>query len=223
MREQRGLDLAEFHPVAADLDLVVEAAEELQYAVRGLPDPVAAAVPAATVAFDEGCRGEFRVTEVARGQSGSGDVQFTCFAGSAGAAVLGDDGQFGACHGTADGQLPYVVGRTGVDDVAGGVDGGLGWPVQVGDPVLRSPARVDQVEPAAYVRGGQCLAAESRAIQDGTPPDLSALRWVHVGGEALPAAHVRRWFDLVDEQYGCLLYTSPSPRDLSTSRMPSSA
>ena len=25
------------------------------------------------------------------------------------------------------------------------------------------------------------------------------------------------------EKYGCLLYTSPSPRDLSTSRMPSSA
>ena len=25
------------------------------------------------------------------------------------------------------------------------------------------------------------------------------------------------------EAYGCLLYTSPSPRDLSTSRMPSSA
>lgn len=41
-------------------------------------------------------------------------------------------------------------------------------------------------------------AAESRAGQDGTPPDLSALRWVHVGGEALSAAHVRRWFDLVD-------------------------
>ena len=26
-----------------------------------------------------------------------------------------------------------------------------------------------------------------------------------------------------DKQKGCLLYTSPSPRDLSTSRMPSSA
>ena len=26
-----------------------------------------------------------------------------------------------------------------------------------------------------------------------------------------------------DSQWGCLLYTSPSPRDLSTSRMPSSA
>ena len=29
--------------------------------------------------------------------------------------------------------------------------------------------------------------------------------------------------DLKGEQYYCLLYTSPSPRDLSTSRMPSSA
>ena len=29
--------------------------------------------------------------------------------------------------------------------------------------------------------------------------------------------------NLGPEVYGCLLYTSPSPRDLSTSRMPSSA
>ena len=28
---------------------------------------------------------------------------------------------------------------------------------------------------------------------------------------------------VIDELYTCLLYTSPSPRDLSTSRMPSSA
>ncbi|WP_239082460.1 non-ribosomal peptide synthetase [Actinoplanes teichomyceticus] len=28
-------------------------------------------------------------------------------------------------------------------------------------------------------------------------PDLSALRWVHVGGEELSPAHVRRWFDLL--------------------------
>ncbi|MFD9038572.1 amino acid adenylation domain-containing protein [Streptomyces bottropensis] len=40
-------------------------------------------------------------------------------------------------------------------------------------------------------------AAEERARQHGRAPDLSALRWVHVGGEALPAAHVRRWFDLL--------------------------
>ncbi|WP_240501768.1 amino acid adenylation domain-containing protein, partial [Streptomyces neyagawaensis] len=42
-------------------------------------------------------------------------------------------------------------------------------------------------------------AAEERVRREGAaPPDLSALRWVHVGGEALPAAHVRRWFDLLD-------------------------
>ncbi|MFG2803702.1 amino acid adenylation domain-containing protein [Streptomyces pseudovenezuelae] len=41
-------------------------------------------------------------------------------------------------------------------------------------------------------------AAEERVRRTGTAPDLSALRWVHVGGEALPAAHVRRWFDLLD-------------------------
>ena len=32
----------------------------------------------------------------------------------------------------------------------------------------------------------------------------------------------RGWRDMVDDDV-CLLYTSPSPRDLSTSRMPSSA
>ena len=40
--------------------------------------------------------------------------------------------------------------------------------------------------------------------------------------EEVPAPHrkrVNRWLRC----YACLLYTSPSPRDLSTSRMPSSA
>ncbi|MEU9351391.1 amino acid adenylation domain-containing protein [Streptomyces griseoloalbus] len=40
-------------------------------------------------------------------------------------------------------------------------------------------------------------AAEARAARGAGPVDLSALRWVHVGGEALPVDHVRRWFDLV--------------------------
>ncbi|MEU9297414.1 amino acid adenylation domain-containing protein [Streptomyces sp. NPDC048266] len=39
-------------------------------------------------------------------------------------------------------------------------------------------------------------AAETRVREGAPPPDLSALRWVHVGGEALPPAHVRRWYDL---------------------------
>ncbi|MFE9923766.1 amino acid adenylation domain-containing protein [Streptomyces sp. NPDC005774] len=39
-------------------------------------------------------------------------------------------------------------------------------------------------------------AAEERARSGAGLPDLTALRWVHVGGEALPVGHVRRWFDL---------------------------
>ncbi|MFF0107324.1 amino acid adenylation domain-containing protein [Streptomyces hirsutus] len=39
-------------------------------------------------------------------------------------------------------------------------------------------------------------AAEERARSGAGLPDLTALRWVHVGGEALPVDHVRRWFDL---------------------------
>jgi amino acid adenylation domain-containing protein len=39
-------------------------------------------------------------------------------------------------------------------------------------------------------------AAEERAARGAGPADLSALRWVHVGGEALPVDHVRRWYDL---------------------------
>ncbi|MGW4234523.1 amino acid adenylation domain-containing protein [Streptomyces sp. NPDC004980] len=39
-------------------------------------------------------------------------------------------------------------------------------------------------------------AAEERVRRGAGQPDLSALRWVHVGGEALPPSHVRRWFDL---------------------------
>ena len=38
----------------------------------------------------------------------------------------------------------------------------------------------------------------------------------------LPCSNPKKRFT-PPESYGCLLYTSPSPRDLSTSRMPSSA
>jgi len=46
--------------------------------------------------------------------------------------------------------------------------------------------------------------------------------------EGRPLSHAQTIRNLVEEgvladQLGCLLYTSPSPRDLSTSRMPSSA
>ena len=44
--------------------------------------------------------------------------------------------------------------------------------------------------------------------------DESVLRWVH---------EVLQCGSLNERKKSCLLYTSPSPRDLSTSRMPSSA
>ncbi|MFD8619295.1 amino acid adenylation domain-containing protein [Streptomyces sp. NPDC059513] len=43
----------------------------------------------------------------------------------------------------------------------------------------------------------QLLSASEDRVRRGAPrPRLSALRWIHVGGEALSPAHVRRWFDL---------------------------
>ena len=59
-------------------------------------------------------------------------------------------------------------------------------------------------------------------------------RTVYVNGDYLPETEAKvsifdRGFLMADAVYevtsvlGCLLYTSPSPRDLSTSRMPSSA
>ncbi|MBW5423854.1 amino acid adenylation domain-containing protein, partial [Streptomyces sp. BG9H] len=45
-------------------------------------------------------------------------------------------------------------------------------------------------------------AAEERVRRGSGRPDLTALRWVHVGGEALPAEHVRRWYDLFDGEDG---------------------
>ena len=44
----------------------------------------------------------------------------------------------------------------------------------------------------------------------------------YVDGDNVPFPHFGIVLS-VDEFYSCLLYTSPSPRDLSTSRMPSSA
>ncbi|MDG4772428.1 non-ribosomal peptide synthetase [Solwaraspora sp. WMMD792] len=43
---------------------------------------------------------------------------------------------------------------------------------------------------------GQLLAAAQRRTAWGGPPELSALRWIHVGGETLPPGQVRSWFDL---------------------------
>ena len=50
-------------------------------------------------------------------------------------------------------------------------------------------------------------------------PLLFIFTYVHLHG----IVWVSGWFRWLRNYYNCLLYTSPSPRDLSTSRMPSSA
>ena len=49
-------------------------------------------------------------------------------------------------------------------------------------------------------------------------------RFTSSGGEQLSNSQTRNNFSSTENKYrGCLLYTSPSPRDLAQSRMPSSA
>ncbi|WP_413805908.1 amino acid adenylation domain-containing protein [Streptomyces sp. OE57] len=62
------------------------------------------------------------------------------------------------------------------------------------DRVVRDRITVWSSVPTLWER--LLTAAESRVRRGAPRPDLSALRWIHVGGEALPAAHVRRWYDL---------------------------
>ena len=55
--------------------------------------------------------------------------------------------------------------------------------------------------------------------------DINDIRFFDVGDYPLDLGHDTqdRMVDVIREVQPCLLYTSPSPRDLSTSRMPSSA
>nr|WP_103508789.1 hybrid non-ribosomal peptide synthetase/type I polyketide synthase [Streptomyces sp. SM13] len=64
----------------------------------------------------------------------------------------------------------------------------------------------------------QLLSASEERVRNGAPrPELSALRWIHVGGEALSPAHVRRWFDLFgDGQHIANLY-GPTEATINTS------
>ena len=77
-----------------------------------------------------------------------------------------------------------------------------------------SPADLAAFGLAQPERGVRLAGAGGDAGGAGSAPVLA----VDVGAEAAQGAPER--FARID---GCLLYTSPSPRDLSTSRMPSSA
>ncbi|MFE9461754.1 amino acid adenylation domain-containing protein [Streptomyces californicus] len=64
----------------------------------------------------------------------------------------------------------------------------------------------------------QLLNASEERVRRGTPrPDLSALRWVHVGGEALSPAHVRRWFDFYGDGQRIANLYGPTEATINTS------
>ena len=112
----------------------------------------------------------------------------------------------------------------------------------------REPQRVDSdlnetIEDVAELmrgRAGDCGVELSLDLETDLPlasfdPDAIHRGLLNLITNAIDAAEssvtVASWFDaslgwvvdVEDDGKGCLLYTSPSPRDLSTSRMPSSA
>ena len=87
---ERGLDLPGLDAEAADLDLVVEPAQELQRAVGAPAHEVAGAVqalPGAGRVGHEALRGQLRATEVAAGDAVAADVQLAGLADRHGPAV----------------------------------------------------------------------------------------------------------------------------------------
>src|SRR5690606_22971435 len=105
---QRGLDLVELDAIAADLDLVVGPAEELDVAVGAEAAEVAGAVEAgpgllAEGVGDEALGGELGTVEVAASDAVAGDVEFAGHADGHGLHVLVDDVDAGVGDGPADG------------------------------------------------------------------------------------------------------------------------
>ncbi|MBY8848593.1 hypothetical protein K7G98_08410, partial [Saccharothrix sp. MB29] len=137
---QHGLDLAQLHAEAADLDLVVGAADELQLAPRGPAHQVAGAVHAparrgAERVGDEPGRGQAGPVEVAAGQAGARDEQLADDARRHGPQVPVEHVGAHAVQRRADRhRLRHRTGRG--EHPPGGERGGLGGAVAIhhGDP-----------------------------------------------------------------------------------------
>ncbi len=126
---QGGLHLAEFDPVAVELDLAVDPLQVLQAAVGQVAYQIAGAVGAAGAAVrggDEAFGGQLGPAEVAVGDTVAGQVQLAGDAGRDQDAALVEDVAAGVADGPADGGR--LAGR---HPVHGGPDGGLGRSVHV--------------------------------------------------------------------------------------------
>ena len=75
-----------------------------------------------------------------------------------------------------------------------------------------------------YLKSG-VRAVESKCNME-TAPGVHGLRRGRLSDYGLQLREkqkVRRMYGVLEKQFSCLLYTSPSPRDRTRSRMPSSA
>src|SRR6478736_3736323 len=101
-----GLYLGWAHPVTADLDLIVDATQELQVAVRPPAGEIAGSVASAAryASILDECKGrQVRTAAIATGQANPGDVQFTRHPQRAGVSAVVEDQQEGLVDGLSDG------------------------------------------------------------------------------------------------------------------------
>ncbi len=157
------LDLARLDAEAAQLDLLVEPAEERQRAVREPPHPVAGAVEPRAGPFGEGIgyeslRRQLRAAQVSARQPVTAHVQLAGHADGYGRSVVVEHVDTGAGEGTADGDAGRGRGRG--DRVAARERGALGGAVSVDE---RHGGQ--QGEGLLHVRDAERLAAREEAAQ----------------------------------------------------------
>ncbi len=188
LRGQRCLDLAEFDAEAADLHLVVGAADELQLAVDGPAGQVTGAVQAsarrAERVGDEPLRRQGRAAQIAARLPQTRQIQLTRCTGRDGPEVLVEDVGTGVPHRTPDRRRLIAAERV----AHRGAHGHLGGAVRVDHPTARRPplhhirrgrlARHDQGHPLGQRVGRQRgeRGGRDRGVRDGVFGDELAER-----------------------------------------------
>ncbi len=197
VRGEHGLDLAGLDAKAADLHLLVGAAQVVQAAVGAAPGQVAGAVHPGAVLAEQGgvrvggepVRGERRAAQVAAGQSRAGHVHLAGDAGRGGAQPVVEDvdaqvgdvdadrarRRGGRC-GAVQGQVRDVHGGLGdavhVDQrrrVLGVPFVPVGQPGQVEGLAAEHHGAQGEFFAALAVRGGQLVERGRRLVEDGDP------------------------------------------------------
>ena len=96
--------------------------------------------------------------------------------------------------------------------------------IEQGDVIIRNGKIISIGANLAAPEGAEIIDATGYYVTPGFISPYSSIGLVEIGAVSQTNdSSPERDFDLGPALNACLLYTSPSPRDLSTSRMPSSA